>query len=155
MNDVAIAFCNIIIMVFKMMRSLILAAFLFFSVMGCSSGPDMKEGMWEISTEVGMKGIPLKLPSAVYQQCLSKRNLIPRDGQNSSQVCQVDEQATDGDSVSWKMVCQENNAEIISEGMITYHGVLFSGQVETTFKGGPVSMNATSTVTGKYLGPCQ
>lgn len=127
---------------------------LFLGLIGCSSGPDMKEGEWEISTEMGMKGIPIKMPAMSHTQCLTKDDLIPQ-GENQQQAnCSVSEQKVEGNTVSWKMVCTEGSTETKSEGFITYSGVLFSGKVDITISGGPVSMTANSTITGKYLGPC-
>lgn len=120
---------------------------------GCQMGPDMKEGKWEISTEMGLKGIPIRMPAMVETQCLSKKNPIPQK-QSAERNCTVSEQKIEGDTVTWKSVCQEGGTEMTSVGMITYSGVLFSGQIDTTISGGPMTMTASNTITGKYLGPC-
>ena len=125
-----------------------------FALTGCSSGPDMKEGKWEISTEMGMKGIPVKMPAISFSQCLSKKDIIPRNQEQAQSNCSVTERKTDGDTVSWKLVCKNGATETISDGMITYSGVLFSGKIDITMSGGPIAMTATNTITGKYLGPC-
>ena len=121
---------------------------------GCSTGPDMKEGEWEITTELGMKGIPIKMPSMFYTQCLTKKDLIPRTGEQKEQNCTITDQKAEGDTVSWEAICKDSRTEILSEGSITYSGVLFSGQIDVTISGGPMSMTATNTITGKFLGPC-
>jgi len=122
---------------------------------GCSSGPNMKEGRWEISTEFGMKGIPIRMPAISYTQCLDKHHLFPRDEKQMASGCEVTEQEIEGDTVKWQVTCDNNTTRTISNGMITYSGVLFSGTIDVTIDGGPVAMNATSTVVGKYLGPCE
>lgn len=131
---------------------------LFFGVVlllaGCQAGPDMKEGRWEINTEMGLKGIPIRMPAVAETQCLSKKNPIPQK-QSPERNCTVTEQQTEGDTVTWKTVCRDNGTEMISEGVITYSGVLFSGKIDTTISGGPVAMTASNTITGKYLGPCE
>lgn len=126
----------------------------FFLLTGCQMRPDMKEGKWEITTEMGLKGIPIRLPAIATTQCLTQKNPIPQE-QSLERNCRVTEQKTEGDTVTWKMVCKDNGTEVISEGMITYSGVLFSGTIDTTISGGPVAMTATNTITGKYLGPCE
>ncbi len=125
-----------------------------FLLTGCRMGPDMKEGKWEITTEIGLKGIPIKMPAMASTLCLTKKNPIPQE-QPPDRNCAVTEQKTDGDTVTWKMVCRDNGAEVTSEGMITYSGVLFSGKIDTTISGGPMAMTASNTITGKYLGPCE
>ena len=130
---------------------LIGAAFL---LTGCRMGPDMKEGKWEIATEFGLKGIPIKMPAMASTQCLTKKNPIPQE-QPRERNCLVTEKKTDGDTVTWRMVCKDNGAEVTSEGMITYSGVLFSGKIDTTISGGPMAMTVSNTITGRYLGPCE
>ncbi|THB76802.1 MAG: DUF3617 family protein, partial [Desulfobulbaceae bacterium] len=120
----------------------------------CSSGPNMKEGKWEIATEMGMKGVPVKMPAMLYTQCLTKKDFIPGTEQQTQNNCTMTEQKSDGDTVSWRMECKDGATETTSEGMITYSGVLFSGKIDITISGGPVAMNASNTITGKYLGPC-
>lgn len=121
---------------------------------GCSSAPDMKEGRWEISSDFGMKGIPIRMPTISYTQCLDKANFIPRDQKQMGPECSVTEQQVEGDMVRWQVTCDNGTTQTISKGLITYSGVLFSGTIDVTINGGPVAMNATSTVVGKYLGPC-
>lgn len=134
------------------------AAFIFvvgaaFLLTACQMGPDMKEGKWEINTEMGLKGIPIKLPAMASTLCLTQKNPIPQE-QLPERDCVVTEKKTNDDTVTWKMVCKDNGTEVISEGMITYSGVLFSGKIDTTISGGPMAMTASNTITGKYLGPC-
>ena len=125
-----------------------------FLLTGCQLGPNMKEGKWEITTEFGLKGIPIKMPAMASTQCLTKKNPIPQE-MPPERNCMVTEQKTDGDTVTWKMACKDNGAEVTSEGMITYSGVLFSGKIDSTISGGPMAMTASNSITGKYLGPCE
>lgn len=125
-----------------------------FLLTGCQGKPDMKEGKWEITSEMGLKGIPIKLPAVASTQCLTKNNPIPQE-QPPDRNCIVTERKTDGDTVTWRMVCRDNGTEVTSEGMITYSGVLFSGKIDTTISGGPMAMTASNTISGKYLGPCE
>lgn len=123
---------------------------------GCSSGPDMKEGKWEITAEISMKGLPIKMPAMSHEQCLTKEELIPQDlGPQAVPNCTVADQKTSGDTVSWNMVCKDGSMESKSDGTITYHGDTFAGTINMTMSGGPVSITSTSTITGKYLETCK
>jgi hypothetical protein len=140
-----------------MMRNIavVWVIFLAFVVGGCSSGPDMKEGKWEITAEISMKGIPMKMPAMTHEQCLTKEELIPQQEQQAEQNCTISEQTTNGDTVSWNVVCKDGSMESKSDGTISYHGETFDGTINMVMSGGPVSISSTSTVTGKYLGPCK
>lgn len=129
--------------------------FLVLGIGACSSGPDMKEGKWEITAEVSMKGIPMKMPAMSHEQCLTKEEMIPQEGLQTEQNCTISDQKTSGDTVSWNIVCKDGSMESKSDGTITYHGDTFEGTINMTMSGGPVSITSTNTITGKYLGPCK
>jgi hypothetical protein len=139
------------------MRKIAIAGiiFLVIGVGGCSSGPDMKEGKWEITAEVSMKGIPMRMPAMTHEQCLTKEELIPQEGQQAAQNCTISDQKTSGDTVSWNVVCKDGSMESKSDGAIIYHDETFEGTINMIMNGGPVSISSTNTITGKYLGPCE
>ncbi len=120
----------------------------------CSSGPNMKEGKWQITSEISMKGIPMKMPAMSHEQCLTKKDMIPQNGQKDQGECTISDQKTSGDSVSWKVTCKNANVESTSDGTITYKGDTFNGIINMTMSGGPMTMTGTTTITGKYLGSC-
>lgn len=122
---------------------------------GCSMGPDMKEGEWEITSEMGMEGVPMKMPALSHTQCITKDHLIPQESQDADRKCVLSHKEINGNTVSWKQVCSDGTAETASNGTVTYDGVHFTGKIDITISGGPMAITATSTITGKYLGPCQ
>ncbi len=126
-----------------------------FLVAGCSSGPDMKEGKWSITTEVSMTGLPMKVPAMSHEQCLTKKDMIPQEGQQGNQNCTVKDQKINGNTVTWKVICKGGNGESTSDGTITYKGESFTGTINVVMTGGPMTMKASNTLTGKYLGPCK
>ena len=138
------------------MRTLTIIGILFLvlGVAGCSSGPNMKEGKWEISTKVEMKGLPMQIPAMTMQQCLTKDDLIPKNHPKGQNNCSVSDQKINGDTVSWKVTCKSGASETASEGSITYKGETFDGTINVAMNGGPISMKATTVMSGKYIGPC-
>jgi hypothetical protein len=39
-----------------------------------AEGPNMKEGLWEITMTMEMPGVPVKMPPRTWTQCLTKKN---------------------------------------------------------------------------------
>lgn len=122
------------------------------AVAACSSGPNMEDGMWEMTTTMEMEGMPAgmpQLPPMTHRQCLTSDKMIPTQ-QKRNQDCEVLEQDISGDTVTWKMRCTTGGMVSEMSGSSTYSGDSMEGSSVMTTKG----MKMTSHVTGKRLGPC-
>ncbi len=138
----------------KKLIFLLLVIFVTLGLTSCSSGPNMKEGKWQITSDISMKGVPMKMPAMTHEQCLTKKDMIPQSGQKGEGSCTVSNQIINGDTVNWEVVCKNANVESTSKGSITYSGDSFKGTIEMTIAGGPMTMTGTTTLSGKYLGSC-
>lgn len=133
----------------------ILAALCFvFTFAGCgssaSAGPDLKDGLWEITTTTDMPGMPAGLMKPfTHTACLSKKDSVPKNEQDAS--CKVQDTKVQGNTVTWKVVCNTG----ISSGKITYSGSSFDGATETVIKAEGKDMKVNSTMKGRYMGPCK
>jgi hypothetical protein len=124
-------------------------------LMACSGGgPDLEEGLWEISTEIDMPGMPMKIPPMVYRQCLTKEDVIPKQGPAEQENCTYSAPKTRGNTVSWSMECDSPGGKTKSEGEITYQGRQFNGTMTMSMTGA-VQMSGTNRMTGKRIGECQ
>ncbi|MBN2654969.1 MAG: DUF3617 family protein [Nitrospirae bacterium] len=132
-----------------------LAALCFvFTFAGCgssaSAGPDIKDGLWEITTTTDMPGMPAGLMKPfTHSTCLSKKDSVPNGEQDSG--CKMQDVKTIGNTVSWTMLCKEG----VTKGKITYAGSSFDGATETVIKADGTEMKVNNTMKGKYLGPCK
>ncbi|MDX9715512.1 MAG: DUF3617 family protein [Dissulfurispiraceae bacterium] len=124
-----------------------------FTFAGCgssSAGPDIKDGLWEITTTTDMPGMPAGLMQPfTHTTCLSKKDYVPKNEQDTS--CKVEKSEVKGSTVTWKVVCSTGT----SSGRITYSGSSFDGATETAIKAEGKDMKINSTMKGKYLGPCK
>ncbi|MEN8141166.1 MAG: DUF3617 domain-containing protein [Thermodesulfobacteriota bacterium] len=129
------------------------AAALAIMLAGCSSGPNMKEGEWELKTSMKMGG--MAMPALVTKQCLTKKDIVPQDNKESDQ-CTLTEKKVKGDTVSWTMVCnpEGGGGKSESHGEITYNDTTMSGTVTMAVSGGPIKMDMTSEISGRWLGKC-
>ncbi|MES9936269.1 MAG: DUF3617 family protein, partial [Sedimenticola sp.] len=119
---------------------------------GCSQAGDvnMNPGLWEWSTEMEMPGMPMKMPPTVYQQCITREDLVPREG-GQNQDCEITEMETSGDTVSWQMTCSSPAGQVISSGKMTYAGDSATGEMSVNTAG----MEMLSRSRGRRLGECQ
>ena len=125
----------------------IVAALLFlFSAQLSFAAPNMEDGLWEITTTVDMPGMPSK--SFTQTSCLTKEKAVP---QTSESGCTIKDVKTQGNTVTWTVVCKEAT----STGKITYAGTTMEGFTETTVKTNGNTMTIKSWMKGKRIGPCK
>ena len=117
----------------------------------CDSGLNIKEGEWEITTKMEMKGMPMQMPAYTHTQCLTKNDMVPNSSQQSDE-CKIKNITTSGGTVSWKMECDSGNGKTIGSGKVTYSGDTMKGTIKMEIPG---QMEMTSKMTGKRIGPCK
>lgn len=114
------------------------------------TGPNMKEGKWEVTIRMEVPGMPVQIAPQTYTQCLTKKEAIPR-GQTPDQNCKITKQDITGDAVSWRMECQTSEGPAVSDGRLTYKGDTFAGIITMKHKG----MEVTQRLSGKWIGKCK
>src|SRR5690348_5611509 len=104
------------------------------------AAPNMKEGLWEITTKAEMPGMPAGMKPQVVQQCITKKDLEdPRrttPGNNpKDDRCQVTDYKMQGNTASWNMACKGEGA-MTGSGTVTYSGNSYTGTTRMTMKQG-------------------
>jgi hypothetical protein len=113
---------------------------------------NMTEGKWEITTQISMEGMPMQMPVTKVTQCITKQNVVP---QSTEKNCKVLSHSISGNTVRWKVRCEEKEGTTEGEGEITYTGNSYKGYMmaKMTEKSGQthtVKMN----LSGKRIGEC-
>jgi hypothetical protein len=111
--------------------------------------PNMKPGLWEITTKTHMQG--MNLPPSTVTQCLTEDDMVPSSSQ-PGQECEVIDMKTSGNTVTWTMKCTSGGQKVKSKGSVEYYGTSFKGTVTTILEDG---MEIESAMTGKRLGDCK
>jgi hypothetical protein len=119
----------------------------------------MKEGLWEISTQMemkGMKGMPGNMPATTMRQCITKKDPVPQpERKEKGQECRMKDQKISGNTVTYAMECKGKDSVVLTSGKMTYQGNMFDGLSTTNYKGkGQPEMQMTNKMSGKYIGPC-
>jgi hypothetical protein len=127
-------------------------------VMGCAqaAAPNMREGMWEITTKMEMPGKPgTAMPQQTVKHCMTKKDIedprrtAPSAGERDSR-CKMTDYKLQGNTASWKMTCDGMDGS----GTITYSGDSYSGSQTMAMKRGNEVMNMKMVYAGKRVGDC-
>ena len=121
------------------------------SISCADSGPNMKEGLWEITTKMQMQGI--EMPPVAHTQCITKNDLVPQGSQQPGQECEITDVKKSGNTVTWTMKCTGQGGNVIGAGEITYSGDSFKGTMAITMP--QANMEMTSQLSGKRIGKCK
>lgn len=120
------------------------------SISLAGSGPNMQEGLWEITTKMDMPGMPMSMPATKHTQCITKENIVPESYQ-PDQECRITKTKVLGDTVTWTVECDSPEGKSRLTGQITYHGDKFEGTINITMEG----MEIIQHMSGRRIGDCK
>lgn len=135
-------------------RLAVSGAALVLSAAAGAASPNMKPGLWEIKVRTEMAGVPMQMPAVTTRQCIRKQDMVPQTN-SSGQDCEVTEQHTTGDTMTWRIECKSSDMQGSGNGKITYHGTTFQGKVEMSMQQQGQQMTMTQHMDGKRVGECQ
>lgn len=119
-----------------------------------AGGPNIREGKWEITTELEIPGMSSDMPqqSFTHIECLNKDDYVPQGSQTKGAGgnCVIKDVRTSGDTVSWTMHCNTGQGEMKGKGSITYNGDTFEGTMNSVMPG----MEMIQHLQGRRIGDC-
>ena len=116
--------------------------------------PDIKEGLWEVSSQAHIPAMPMQIPAMTTEQCFTKESMNPENilQQNN---CQMNHMDIQNNQVSWSMSCEQEGMTMQGSGNIQYQKTQFSGTFDMVMSGAPEgSMSMQTKLTGRYIGDC-
>ena len=118
------------------------------------AAPEIKEGLWEITSKMNMPNMPVEMPATTITQCITRQNVVPQNSQQSGE-CEVDHDVK-GNVVTWRVNCQTDAGQMQGHGKMTYRDDTFSGEfVSQMPDSGMGAMQMTIQMNGRYVGICQ
>ena len=111
------------------------------------------EGMWELTSEMVIPGVPMKIPPTVIKHCYDKQ-----EAQDSTKIisrnkdCTVTDLKTSGNRVRWKMKCGGKNPGSFS-GETLFAGDSYTSSMKMHGEG-KEKLDMTIKIKGKRLGAC-
>lgn len=112
------------------------------------SGPNLQEGLWEVTSKMEMMG--MNMPAMSHNQCITRENAVPK-GSDPDQECKMVETSVNGDTVSWNMACDSAGGKSNLTGKITYHGDTFEGAIRIDMQG----VEMIQQMSGRRIGECR
>ena len=135
-----------------MKKTLIILAVLLSVLWTANVRAEFKEGLWEITTQVEIKGMP-PMPPNTISQCITKKDPVPQTN-DKNYDCRITDQKISGDTVQYTVECKGKEGEMKTSGTSTYTGTSMKGTATTVFKMEGQEMQMESKTTGKYVGNC-
>lgn len=126
-------------------------------VFPCRAGSqiDMPEGLWEITAEVEMAGVPVRLPAITLRQCITPDNLLPDiDRFNAGDSnCKITNLVIGRSFAAFDLACALESGEMKGHGTVTFRGERLQGSLTTVST--PDNERMRYEYSGFYLGPCR
>jgi hypothetical protein len=108
-----------------------------------------KPGKWQVTLEMDMPGMPMKMKPITSEVCVTEQDLVdpqknvPNDPKSK---CAVTDYKVKGNTVTWTVNCPEQ--QMTGTGEMTYEGDTYTGHMKMTVAG----REMTQKYTGKWLG---
>jgi hypothetical protein len=137
-----------------MKKSLIVFVVLMSMLWTAGAFAELEEGLWEVTTQVEVRGMPQSIPPNTVRQCITKSNPVPQD-KDKDYDCKTISQKISGNTVSYNMECKGKEGVMQTSGTTTYTDNFMNGASTTNFKmKGRPEMQMANKIKGKYLGSC-
>jgi len=124
------------------------------------AGPAMKEGMWEISMQSKMEGMPMQPPPQTFKHCYEARDVADtrrmieqrnsRDGK-----CVLTDFKESGNTVNYSMKCDSPQGQSFATGTSTHNGDSYTSNMKIRMKMQGREMEMTQVQNGKRIGACK
>jgi len=115
---------------------------------------DVKEGLWEITTQMSMQGMPHAMPPTTFRQCITKSDPVPRS-KDENLTCKTINQKVSGNTVHYTVECKGPEGSMQTTGNMSYRDKTMTGESTTIMKiKGQPPMQMMSKVKGKFIGAC-
>ncbi len=115
----------------------------------------MRPGLWEITMQMEMPGMPMAMPATKVQHCYSASDVADAEktvptGQDGENPCRVSDYSLRGNTASWSMQCENMSGK----GSMTYSGDSYSGTTELQMQEEGMSQSMKQTISARRVGDC-
>lgn len=137
-----------------MKKTLIVFALLLPMLWAAGAFADVKEGLWEITSQVEIKGMPNAAPPTTVRQCITKNDPVPQTKEKNYD-CKTIAHKISGNTVLYNVECKGKEGTMETSGTTTYSDNAMKGTADTKVKmKGQPEIQMVSNIRGKYLGKC-
>ena len=118
------------------------------------AAPDLRPGLWEITMQLEMAGMPMAMPPITQQVCFTAQdmesgaNIIPQDNTNH---CRPEGISMNGSTATWSLQCDN----MTGQGTLTYTGDSYRGSSDITTNMAGETQQIKQIFSGQRLGDCE
>ncbi|NOQ36700.1 MAG: DUF3617 family protein [Methylococcaceae bacterium] len=127
------------------------------NVIAADVEPDIKEGLWELTSTATMSGMPMEMPpmKTTSKECMSKKSAMDPRTLLKNQNCEITDMKIQSNNASWKMSCNQQGIKMTGDGNINYQHESFNGVFNMNMQGEGGAMKIVTKTVGRYLGACK
>lgn len=142
----------------RLRAAALIVAVLAIGIVTLAQGP-RRDGKWEVTTEMEMPGMPMKMPPFVHTQCITKeeandpQKAVPkgRGGRGADDPnCKVSDYKVSGNKVTYSVKCEGDQPMTMKGEMVYGDDTYTSTQTMDMAGRGTMTMKSTA----KRLGDC-
>lgn len=134
---------------------------LIFPAVVFAGGPDMQDGLWEITMTMEMPGMPADMPFAgqpiKMTHCYTKKdiedskNTVPQSDEN----CKITSYKLSANKAAWAVECKGKDGDMSGTGEIFYKGNNYEAAIKMQIKDGKDTMQMMQRIKAHRIGDCK
>jgi hypothetical protein len=143
------------------MRRLLTAVLLVLSPLpAVAAAPAMQPGLYEISVQMVMKGMPMQMPVTSFRHCITPQDIVDGKayvGSKDNKDCKISNLKQSGNSVSYDFACvMQGHGSMVGRSSGTSHATGYDMQMSGRFVPAMEGMSEFSQkMSAKRLGACK
>lgn len=142
------------------MRRLLTATLLSLTILPAVAAPTMQPGLYEVSMQMVMKGMPMQMPVSSFRHCITPQDIV--DGKayassENSKDCKISNLRQSGNAVSYDFACvMQGSGSMVGRSSGTHHAtgydILMSGRFVPAMEG---MSEFSQKMSARRLGNCK
>ena len=142
------------------MRRLLTATLLSLTILPAVAAPTMQPGLYEVSMQMVMKGMPMQMPVSSFRHCITPQDIV--DGKayassENSKDCKISNLRQSGNAVNYDFACvMQGSGSMVGRSSGTHHAtgydILMSGRFVPAMEG---MSEFSQKMSAKRLGNCK
>lgn len=143
------------------MRRLLTAVLLVLSPLpAVAAAPIMQPGLYEVSVQMVMKGMPMQMPVSSFRHCITPQDIVDGKAYASSKDnkdCKISNLKQSGNAVSYDFACvMQGHGNMVGRASGTSHATGYDMQMTGRFVPAMEGMSEFSQkMSAKRLGACK
>ncbi|HTS55419.1 MAG TPA: DUF3617 family protein [Burkholderiales bacterium] len=119
------------------------------------AGPDIREGLWEVSLEAEAGGQPMTTAPMVMRQCITNQSIQTLMAQmGGAGACQISDFQQSGNRARWNLTCA-GEPQVSGTGETEIGGDQFVGRMDLVVTMGGQSLPMAQKFHAQRVGECQ